>query len=239
MSKVTKILICIPCLTGAHHVKEAIESVINKTDVDVFILDNGADEDVKKVIDEFEWNDSVFVWRESKNIFVNPAWNQFLRVFLTNEKYSHMVLMNSDLIMQKDFDIVLRNRWNVDENEVIIPQMIQDKNAMQSDVDTNVSGAQKVYEGTAGVFITLNRKQAEIVHPLPTECLVWFGDEFAFTILRALNYDTVIPENLLSYHYWSQTVQRVAGISEIIERDKLAWEATGRARMIEVINKHK
>ena len=49
-----KILIGIPCLFGAWHTKEAIESVVNYPDVTLLLIDNGAEESVKNVIANYE-----------------------------------------------------------------------------------------------------------------------------------------------------------------------------------------
>lgn len=231
-----KILVAIPCLTGAIHVKECIDSVIGKENVDVLICDNGATQEVKDVISSY--GEKIFVLRNEKNIYVNPAWNQFLNYFLSNKQYSHLIIMNSDLIMQKDWDKVLRNRWAINSDEIILPIMTQDKTLMYKDVDSSLSEAQIVFEGTAGVFITLNQRQAPIVYPINESILVWFGDNWIFSILRALNYGTIIPNNLFSYHYWSATIQKVDGISEIIEQDKVNWEKIAKFESEKIIKNY-
>lgn len=215
-----KILVSIPCLYGSAHTKEAIDSVI-KPNVDLLLIDNGAEPDVKRVLDRYP---TALIIRNKENIYVNPAWQQAISYFLMNPQYSHLILMNSDLIMQKDWSEVCFKRWENNPDEILIPNMTQDK-FFNFPVHPGMSEVQRVYEGTPGVFITLSRKQAEIINPLPTEIKVWFGDNWIYEILRGLDYKTVIPENLWSYHYWSQTVQRVPGISELIEKDKVQWES--------------
>ncbi len=233
-----KILIAIPCLTGAVHVKEAIDSVINKEDVNVLLCDNGAEQDVKDVINSYARVKGVMATSNDVNVFVNPAWNQFIKHFLLNEEYSHICIMNSDLILNCDWDIVLKNRWEKDPDEVLIPVMHDDKMKMFESVNTSVMEAKRVYEGTAGVFITLSRKQAEIIFPIPNYVKIWFGDLYVYSILRRLNYQTVIPENFLSHHYWSQTVQKLHGISEMIEEDKRQWELYGESDIQKVVSMH-
>lgn len=215
-----KILVVIPCLYGVDHTREAIESVINKPDVDLLLIDNGAEQSVKQVIVDAK---PKYCISHPQNIYVNPAWQYGIDTFLKLPEYTHLIIMNSDLIMQKDWDVVLRKRWAVNPDEICIP-IIQDDKNMIARVSTDVLSAQLVHEGTPGVFITLSRKQVEIINPLPTECLVWFGDQWIYEILRGCGYQTVIPSNLISYHYWSQNVQKVAGIGEIIEEDKRQWE---------------
>ena len=102
-----KILVAIPCLTGPNHVKEAIESVINRKDVDVLICANGADSDVRAVINKYIGVVGVILTSNPTNIYVNPVWNQFLDFFIHNDdKYSHLIIMNSDIIMQKNWRYV-------------------------------------------------------------------------------------------------------------------------------------
>ncbi len=223
-----KILVAIPCLTGAAHVKEAIDSVIGKENVDVLIFDNGAEADVKAVIASYEDRPGILTGGCGENIYVNPAWNKFLDFFIRHTNYSHLIIMNSDLIMQKDWDIVLKKRWEINPNEILVPVITQDKGLMSADISTDPGKFQTVTEGTPGVFITIPRHLAARCYPIPDSILVWFGDLFIYSIFRTLGYPTIIPENLVSYHYWSQTVQRVTGISEIIEKDKLAWENSAK-----------
>lgn len=218
-----KILVSIPCLYGPEHTQEAIESVVNKPDVDLLLIDNGAEESVKKVIIDSAKNNLNItqIISNHSNIYVNPAWQQAIDYFLNQPQYDYLILMNSDLIMHHDWDIILKSLWAENPDDIYIPEIINDKtfqnfNKRESSV--------RVYEGTPGVFITLNRKQAEIINPIPKEIKVWFGDNWIYDILRGLGYKTIIPNNLLSYHYWSQNVQKVEGISELIEEDKRQWQ---------------
>jgi hypothetical protein len=128
--------------------------------------------------------------------------------------------MNSDLIMQRNWSEVLRNRWKVNPDEILLPVM---GGPVTEEVSTEIAPAELVTSGTPGVFITLNRKQAEMIYPIPEACRVWFGDNWIYEILRIIGFETLIPSNLLAHHYWSQTVSKVPGISKIIEEDKIAW----------------
>jgi GT2 family glycosyltransferase len=103
----SKYLVGIPCLYGSEVTRNAIQSVIEKTNVDVLVIDNGADEDVKRVIEEFFNKGQIIVVRNEKNIFVNPAWNQILQYFLKDNSYDYCCIMNSDIIMQPEWNDVL------------------------------------------------------------------------------------------------------------------------------------
>ncbi len=210
------ILVAIPVLTGPDHCKAAIDSVFQKEGVQVLILDNGSDASVKEMLKQYTSQPICFE-RFPQNIFVNPVWNVAMRIFL-NSSYERLIIMNSDLIMQDRWSEVVRNRWAVNPHEILLPVMDELR-----EVDVAVSNRQVATEGTPGVFITLNKKQAEMVYPIPEDIKVWFGDLWVFTILRELGYQTVIPENLLAKHFWSSTVSRLPGISEIIEEDKIQW----------------
>ena len=228
-----KILVGIPCLYGEGHCREAIESVIHQEGVDVLLIDNGAEQSVSDLIQMYKEHQNVCVIHNKVNLFVNPAWQQILNVFLSFEEYDYLIIMNSDLIMQKDWAQVVKNRWLANSDEVLIPSMPDyDRNRS---VDTNILSAQKVTEGTAGVFITLNKKQAKMCSPLPVEIKVWFGDNYFYSILRECGYDTVIPENLLAQHYTSSTIVKVPNISQIIEDDKVAWRDIVEPRMNKLI----
>lgn len=232
-----RILVGIPVLTGAAHCKEAIDSVMYKersnknAAIDLLIIDNGSEQEVKDLI----YNPHFLVYgtviKNEVNQYVNPAWNQIIEYGLRNN-YDRIIIMNSDLIMNDGWDIVCRNRWEVNQDEILLPVMDE-----LHDVDTAIAPAKKVDSGTPGVFITLNRKQAELIYPIPSEILVWFGDLYLFTILRAKGYETLIPENLLAKHYWSSTISRVPGISEIIEEDKKQWEIVKEKYLLPLVTK--
>lgn len=221
-----KILVAIPCVTGAEHVKECIESVINKPDVDVLLLSNGAVPEVKDLIKSYENRNNIICAYNAKNYYVNPAWNQFLNLFLSNDAYSHLIILNSDVIMQKQWHQVVKNIWeSYGEDYSLIPVITNDKSLCNKEVTVEANLGQTVTEGTAGIFITLSKKQARMVYPIPEAIKVWFGDNYIYNIIRSF-YHTIIPTNLICYHSWSQTVQKVEGVHQIIEEDKKQWAET-------------
>lgn len=222
-----KILVSIPMLYGPSHCKAAIDSVIGKPDVELLLLDNGAEKEVSELIASYDCLKVI----EPVNTFVNPAWNKFIATFLSGG-WDYLVIMNSDLTMFGKWDEICRNRWKVTPDEILIPKL----DAIPRHYSTQVMSAQIVTEGTPGVFITMNRKQAEMAYPIPEECRVWFGDQYIYTILRSVGFQTVIPTNLFASHTWSSTISRVPGISEIIEEDKISWRDIGEPKMRKRIN---
>ncbi len=211
-----KILVAIPVLTGADHCKQAIDSVVNQPGVDLLIIDNGATPEVKDLISSYNAPNGVCITNEV-NRYVNPAWNQSLIYFL-NGDWDYICVMNSDLVLREDWVQVVQKRWVINPHEILLPVMNE-----QGHSGSEVMEAKYVSEATPGVFITLNRKQATMVYPIPEDIKVWFGDQYIYTILRELGYQTVIPPNLCARHAWSSTVSRLPGISEIIEEDKIQW----------------
>lgn len=208
-----RILVGIPVLYHAEQFKRALRSVIK---VDVLVVDNGSDKDVKNVINQFP----VHVIRHEVNTFVNSAWNDILNYFINSDKHTHLIIMNSDLQMQTQWKTVLENRLAVNPNDVCLP-VLSDINVK---VEVDVKEPVYVTEGIAGIFILLNKEQARLVYPIPSEIKVWFGDNWIFERLKKHGYKICIPPNLIAQHEWSSTVSRVGGISEIIEQDKLNWE---------------
>ncbi len=230
-----KILVSIPCLYGAEYVRESINSIAYEKNVDVLLIDNGADAGTKFVIHSFFNNENVEVIENETNLYVNKAWQQSIDYFLKSE-HSHLIIMNSDLFMQPNWSEVVFNRLKINPNESIIPNIIDDKNFEFIPKSLEVSEAKIVTSGTPGVFIMLNKKQAEKVSELPFDiCRIWFGDEWIYTILRSTGDETIVPSNLYSYHLWSATLNQVPRIHELIEEDKQRWEEIGKPEMFKKI----
>lgn len=218
-----KILIGIPVVTGAEHCGKAICSVLGWTDT--FVISNGADEDVIDMLSSLYKTrvagfERLNVVSNEKNVYVNAAWNQIINHFLQND-YDYLVIMNSDLTMKFPWHYICKERWAKDPNEILIPNINPDK---EYDPYPYYLSAKVVSSGTPGVFITLNRKQAEIVYPIPEEIKIWFGDQFIYEVLRGLGYKTVVVPNLIGTTSWSQTIAKVPEAPAIIEEDKKQWE---------------
>lgn len=221
-----KYLVGIPCLYGAGHTKKAIESVAGKANVDIVLIDNGAEPAVKSLLGVYECRDNVTVIRNEENIFVNPAWNQIIKHFIDHPEYDYLLIMNSDLILQKDWNLLLDLYFENYPDIIPLPVILNDSTVHGMNINLTLQHEQ-VFEGTPGVLIILNKKHVKIVYPIPSYIKVWFGDNWIFDILRVVGYQTVIAKNLLSYHAWSQNVSKVEGIHDIIENDKSEWEIKG------------
>ncbi len=217
-----KYLVGIPCLYGAEHTKEAVESVVNDLDVDVLLIDNGAEEAVKDVINSYSNRENIRIIAYKTNTYVNPAWNQIIHTFLSGYLSSdYLCIMNSDIIMHKQWKEVADYIYNENKDDILIPTQLQDRNLINKDIHIKPKAMQGVFSGTAGVCIFLNRKQAGLIYPIPDYIKIWWGDYWIYTILRNLCYNTFVVDNLLAYHCGggSQNVSKVEGISELIEKD--------------------
>lgn len=214
-------LVGIPCLYGAGHTKEAIESVVHKDNVDLLLIDNGSEQAVKELLNGYAQRENVHVIRNLENIYVNPAWNQIILHFLTHD-YDYLLIMNSDLILHKDWSNVLDFYLNTHPDIIPVPVISTDSRIANKKVELSFSYTE-VFEGTPGVLIVLNKEHAYNIYPIPEIIKVWFGDNWIYENLRGMGYRTLVLNNLLSYHSGSQTVSKVKGISEIIEQDKIEW----------------
>ena len=236
----SKILLSIPCLYGVEHTKECIDSIAFKENIDVYLIDNGAEDTVKKLLNDYENRcPNVKVLHNPKNIFVNPAINQGMQYFLENKEYDYFISINSDLILYPNWDEVVRKRLAVNPDEICMPTIINDKLFSNVSINSDVVEGTVINGGVNGVFMIMNRKQVELVNPIPEEMKIWFGDNHIFDILRGVGYKTIMSDNFLGYHYVSQNVQKVKGISEMIEEDKVMWESVGIPRILEVIEQNK
>lgn len=218
-----KYLVGIPCLYGVGHTKEAIESVINKEDVNVLLIDNGAEYEVKEQLRIYSYLKQAEVIHNPENIYVNPAWNQIIKTFLESDS-GYLMIMNSDLILHDKWKEVMDNHFNHNSEVIPIPVISSDKNVLKQQINGTVKYQWLETHSPAGVLIILNKVQARLIYPIPETLKVWFGDNWIYNILRGYGYKIWINENLITYHSCSQNVSKVKGISEIIEQDKIEWE---------------
>lgn len=219
-----KYLVGIPCLYGAGHTKDAIESVVYKDNVDMVLIDNGAEEGVKEVLNYYSERENVLVIHNEQNIYVNPAWNQIINYFLSTD-HDYLLIMNSDLILQKDWNKVLDMYFENYPDLIPIPVIEEDLMKYNNGITLTIKH-KEVTEGTAGVLIIINRKQAKNIYPIPNYIKIWFGDNWIYEILRT-KYKTVIVENLVCYHSGSQNIIRLKEANTIIENDKIDWGIHG------------
>lgn len=234
-----KILVGIPVVSGYKHTMEAINSVLNQENVELLIIDNNATEDIKELFKQYEPLENVTIKVNENNIYVNPAWNQIMFHFLSSD-CDLLVIMNSDLTLQINWSDILRYWYQFKDNASFLPVVLNDcvklerlKNVQIYDGTPTV-----VTEGTAGIFISLNKKQCELVYDIPELIKVWYGDNWIYGILRGCGHKTVIASNLFCFHGLSQTVSKIQGIDDLIAQDRFNWNNNVEPYMNELITKH-
>lgn len=230
-----RFLVSIPCLFGESHTRMAIDSVVDSYHTDLLLIDNGAPNDVKAVLNHYHSRPNVNIISNPENIYVNPAWNQAMKFFIEHSEYDYLILMNSDLIMDSNWSKSLFNFLS--ENKKKIPVSVITDHIHDSD---NYEETFNVLTGgIAGVFIIMDREAVEIVNPIPEYLKIWFGDNVIYDILRGVGYEIGVLNNLraIHYHNGSQNVGRVDGISELIESDKKEWLSKGMNHVKEIIAK--
>lgn len=234
-----KILIGIPCLYNGEVCKEAIQSILNRVDITVLILDNGADQEVKTVIENFKEYPNVIVFHEPINIYVNMGWNKFIKYFINHPEYDHLVLMNSDLLLNHDFHRVLKNIWQEYPELCLIPNMV-DKDTLKLKVNVDSHLFTVVEGGVPGVFITMSRKQAKYCYPIPSEILLWWGDTYIYSLINAVSGKGTlcIVDTLTAHHIGSETIKRLPEMQEILDKDAENWKNIVEPQMQEKIKSY-
>lgn len=215
-------LIAIPFISGPDHSRLAIESVLNQQYHDLLLIDNGADQQTKAVLNHYHSRENVHIISNPENIYVNPAWNQAMQYFICRKQYDVLILMNSDLILHEKWHVELERFFNGENKEHIPVPIISDRPHEYVYSDE----FQVVHGGISGVFIVLNRNIVELVYPVPEEIKVWFGDNWIYDLARGHGFKTGVLKGLITTHWHggSKSIARTPHVSEIIEQDKIAWE---------------
>jgi hypothetical protein len=234
--RIMRLIVYIPCLYGSVVLAECLDQLINIPNVDILCLDNGAAPEVKKVLTEYRRTHRITVLHNKENEYVVKPWNDFIKHFLDSE-YDYAILLNSDITLNQNWHTVVKSRWTRFPEEMLVPVISDDKTLMYQ--PTKICAKLEYPEVIPGVFISLNKEQAKAVYPIECQTKVWYSDNWIFEICKSLGYKVVQPDNLLAFHHASFNVQRVEGISAIIENDKDIWNEVGQYAVRDRINKLK
>ncbi len=180
--------------------------------VDLLVIDNGADRDVKAILPQ------TGVIHNPENVGVNPGWNQLVEHFLAGD-WKWLVIASSDVTMANNWADVLRSRMDT-PNAVFMPRLVDNIHDINRKAPETVTVA---LEATPGFFYCMPREAVEIAFPIPEGIKIWFGDEWVFTKLRRLGWQTQIVNNMLAHHVWSSNI--TSQCIKLIEEDKVAWES--------------
>jgi hypothetical protein len=201
-----RILVGIPVIYCEECVQQCLESLKGQ-DVEILIIDNDATEEIKKMISGYPH------LINEKNVYVNPAWNQIMKIFL-NSNYDKLIILNSDMILEKD---VIQKIQNIDidkEGTIILPNVS----------DHHISeGVREIEWGFPGIMIVLSRKMCELVYPIPESLKLWFGDDWIYRRLIKNGYKLRVHYDIKAKHAGSRSIVSLKEAVEIIEQDKINW----------------
>lgn len=179
---------------------------LNAIHSDILVIDNNAEKQVKKVIAKY---DKIV---NKKNVFVNPAWNQGMGVFLEGD-WDYIAIIGSDFVLIEGWEQIVSD--NVGDEIIMLPN-IHPYEEGEGSVDAP--------GGFPGVFILLDRKMAGLVYPIPEGLLIWFGDQWIYERLEKHGYKKRIYYDLKGMHGNSISVRKLPEAYDVIEEDKRAWE---------------
>jgi len=205
-----KITIGIPVIYCASCVSHCIGNIKNQ-DVELLFVDNNSDMAIKQLIRPYR----TIV--NPKNVYVNPAWNQLMAAFLESDR-DLLIIMNSDLYVKHDLISKLK-LLPLDEEKIIVCLNLASEFVEAPRTVTKING------GAAGVFLALTKAMVKLVYPIPDSIKLWFGDNWIYQRLQKHGYQLTIYSDLQAKHGSSASVSVLPEACEVIERDKVAWEA--------------
>jgi hypothetical protein len=157
-----------------------------------------------------------------KNIYVNPAWNQALDYF-ENSGFSHLVIMNSDLVMRDGWYDVLEAAVGMGDDISFFPELVG-KGTPTETWDGERITLEPIDKHISGVFIFMSRRLAKFLGRFPEEVKVWFGDTYFYDLINRTMFMSAMVKELKAFHFGSRTIKRVKDIHELIDKDKVVWE---------------
>ena len=214
-----RILVCIPVMVNSVVFDECLKQIVGKPDVHVMILLNGANDDVKNHVKQYE-NGSVkgiSIHVNPINEYVTKAWNTFLHFFLhTGFEFDKLIILNSDLTLGNGWENIVRYYGDL----VIVPTVTDNKLLIEKEKTQPLATSPAPHP--PGIFISLSKEQAKLVYPIPEQIKIWFNDTWIFKILNATGHQAIVVNNLLAFHHHSTTVS-APWANTIIQQDKKVW----------------
>ena len=197
-----KILSVVPVFADGGWTKRCLDRI----QTDLLVIDNGAHTDVIPVIKGY----NVLV--NPKNIYVNPAWNQAMLYFLNCGDWTHLCIINSDLVLMQNWHELIELIWQ--------PNLIPCVNEGQSDSQELMAGHE--VESVPGIFLFLSREQVSKVFPIPYGLKFWFGENWIYNRLGLVKFQY---DNLKAVHGNSRSCSVLPEFVDMVEKDKQVWDA--------------
>ena len=173
------VLVGVPVYRGGSMVARCLRS-LRDPGVQLLIVDNGSDEDVRRVLPGHG-----VILRNRQNRYVNPAWNQVLRHFLGG-RWDLLVLANSDLVLSPGWSRALRAARDLD------------RRAGRDRVLFGLDGPRA--RSSMGSFFALPRRAAAASYPIPDDLLVLGGDDFVLHVCHGVGIGEATVESVTMTH---------------------------------------
>jgi len=218
-----RIMLGTPCFAEDREMLLRALRSFQQPEVDVVAIDNGGSPDVKAVLSEM--SSGISIIRNSRNVYVNPAWNQLAERFLASDS-EILVLANADLAAAPGWStaLLMRHGWasQHSEHEFWFGRIVHDvEDALRpcpSSVETTDA------QSTAGSFFAMTREAVRIAFPVPSELLIWYGDGWIHTLLSKSGYHGVALRDLVCWHRGGVSTEHVRERTPITDREKVIWD---------------
>lgn len=233
-----KVLVAMPCVNNVHVTTECLDSIVNHP-VDILLCQNGATPEIKELFASYakEYSHKIVgILDVVVNDGLNPALNMFLYYFLEHPEYTHMAIINSDIILNRKWLKIITSAIRHYGEEISWMPTEVDKLRVFGEPDMHDLDSKEIKGGVPGIFMWFTRRHAAMVYPMPKEIKIWFGDNWAYDIYRGVGYHTMMLKNLWCFHHGSSTIKTLESTSPWIEADKVAWSTMVEPMMKAKIN---
>jgi hypothetical protein len=203
------ILVGVPCYKDGPMVDRCLRS-LEEPGVQLLLVDNGSDPDVKQAIEG-----KGVVIRNEVNRYVNPAWNQIMEVFLERSNYDLLVIANSDLVLDPGWAEKLRAHRAQHPHE----QLIFGIDAPRQ-------------RRSIGTFFGMTRRAALASCPIPDDLLVLGGDDFIFRVNTGVGHAEHVVPSITMTHVERGTYDKAPEIWDLARRDTDRWNQYVREKLV-------
>tara|TARA_B100000401_G_scaffold438337_1_gene386489 strand:- start:3912 stop:4658 length:747 start_codon:yes stop_codon:yes gene_type:complete len=207
-----------------------IEMLINDGNKNILLFDNGSEPS----FEDFAKQKKLIYHRESKNIYVNPAWNKIFNMVSTK----YLTLLNNDCyVLSKNYfhEILLHM-----DNDNIILSSCKTLNKKKIKIQ-NIKLYKKIYNyfykkqlkysikaRRQGWLMTLNLEEyKKLNYLIPNYIKIWYGDDWIWSQIIKNNRKYVVYKNRYALHLRNKTLSN-SNIQNILNKDKKNMEEKGK-----------
>jgi Glycosyl transferase family 2 len=200
-------------------VEGAIRSFLDPI-VDVVVVDNDASEEAKAGITVFDG--AVEIIRNPTNVYVNPAWNQIAKRFLSSDA-EILVVANADVLVRPGWAETLLARRERGANELWFGRRTTDPQEAMAPKHHSSESIDGVLASRGG-FFAMARKAVTMAFPIPSELRIFYGDDWIFGILGRIGYRQTTLVDVVVWHEESVSQNRLPELYSVIQQDRYAWD---------------